>query len=284
MGISPSEFDDGDDRCDLMFHSRRLKTLETQFASMQGTLFDILSELRRPARNASAPDSPGQASSGSSQVQPAHQPTTMKHSPPAHPGYSHSPPSHSSYSPSVDPATPAQPSSLTNAPHRPALGYQYQPQLPQQLPSLHSVIPHHYHSPPASNAGFGPRPSGPHQSSYSYSYPNSNYPHAAPHPHRRLPDPGSPYRPALLSGITSAANSDDEGDIPSSALLAPIGVLNGAYEALKFWNRKLMWFVDLASVAAQSDGGSRHGLKRKRGERSSPGGTSHHSHRPPIIE
>ena len=220
--------------------SRRLKTLETQFSSMQGTLFDILSELRRPARNAS--DSPRPESDASSQVQPSHQQPPLKHSPPTHPTYSHSPVSHSSYSPSVDPAPPAQPSSLTNAPHRPALGYQYQPQLPQQLPSLHSVIPQHYHSPPGSNAGFGSRPTGSHNPSYQYSYPHTNYPHTAPHPNRRLPDPGSPYRPALLSGITSAANSDDEGDIPSSALLAPIGVLNGTHGDLRW---KFEFFSDV---------------------------------------
>lgn len=224
MEISPSESDDVRCGCDLTAN-RRLKSLETQFASMQGTLFDILSELRRPVRN--APDSPRPGSSGSSQVQPSHQPPPIKHSPPAHPTYSHSPASHSSYSSTVDPTPPTQPASLTNAPHRPALGYQYQPQLPQQLPSLHSVIPHHYHSPPGSNAGFGSRPAGPHHTNYSYLNPHTNYP---PHSHRRLPDPGSPYRPALLSGITSAANSDDEGDIPSSALLAPIGVLNGKHK------------------------------------------------------
>ncbi|KAG8723881.1 hypothetical protein FRC09_001349 [Ceratobasidium sp. 395] len=73
----------------------------------------------------------------------------------------------------------------------------------------------------------------------------------------RPPDPVSPYRSAVLLGITSEANSDDEGDIPSSALLAPIGVLN-----------------DLASVAAQSGVGGRHGLKRKRGDGPSPTGRS----------
>ncbi|QRV82372.1 Fungal specific transcription factor domain [Ceratobasidium sp. AG-Ba] len=200
--------------------TQRIRSLETQFATMQGTLMDILSELRRPqptqSSSASVPDdSPRQAPKDS-------------------PAYSHSPAS----TPAPDPPTPA------NAPHRPALGYQYQPQLSQQLPSLQSVLPHHYqHSP----SGF----SRPHSHGYQGS---SHHPPPPPHLHssnsyhsRRLPDPVSPYRPAILSGITSAANSDDEGDIPSSALLAPIGVLN-----------------DLASVAAQSDP-SRHGLKRKRG-------------------
>ncbi|KAG9080364.1 hypothetical protein FRC06_006683, partial [Ceratobasidium sp. 370] len=209
--------------------SERLRTLETQFATMQGTLMDILSELRRPAP-APAPvaDPPGQAQKNS-------------------PAYSHSPASQSSYTPAPDPAPPPPPP--MNAPHRPALGYQYQPQIPQQLPSLQSVLPHHYHShsPPGSSSGF----SRPYSHTYpgpqhhpSHLHPSNPYPH-----HRRLPDPVSPYRPAVLSGITSAANSDDEGDIPSSALLAPIGVLN-----------------DLASVAAQSDAGGRHGLKRKRGD------------------
>ncbi|KAG9123641.1 hypothetical protein FRC07_014416, partial [Ceratobasidium sp. 392] len=224
--------------------SERLRTLETQFATMQGTLMDILSELRRPA--------------------PAPAPASPRQLPKDSPAYSHSPAaSQSSYTAASETTSLAPPP--TNAPHRPALGYQYQPQLPQQLPSLQSVLPHHYHShshshtPPNSSSGFS-RP-------YSHSYPG---PQHHPHPHlhtpnayahhnhpRRLPDPVSPYRPAVLSGITSAANSDDEGDIPSSALLAPIGVLN-----------------DLASVAAQSDSSGRHGLKRKRGDGMSPIGRS----------
>ncbi|KAG8687340.1 hypothetical protein FRC09_013551 [Ceratobasidium sp. 395] len=218
--------------------SERLRTLETQFATMQGTLMDILSELRRPAPVAAPiPDSPRQPPKDS-------------------PAYSHSPASQSSYTVSSESGPPAPPP--VNAPHRPALGYQYQPQLTQQLPSLQSVLPRHYHhshSPPTtgSNSGFTRPYSHTYPGPHSHLHPSAGYNH---HP-RRLPDPVSPYRPAVLSGITSAANSDDEGDIPSSALLAPIGVLN-----------------DLASVAAQGDVGGRHGLKRKRGDGPSPTGRS----------
>ncbi|KDN36432.1 hypothetical protein RSAG8_10824, partial [Rhizoctonia solani AG-8 WAC10335] len=182
--------------------NERLQKLEAQFVNMQGTLSDILAELRNPTRHMSSP---------SSSVGP--------------------PPSHNMHpyeSPNVGRSQPV-PSILAESP-QPTGSYQYQPQQSQQLPSLHSVLPRHYHSGSPSTS--------------------SNTPlliDRAPH----------------LIWITSAANSDDEGDIPSSALLAPIGVLN-----------------DLANVAAQSDAGSRPGLKRKRGEGSSPEGNIGHSSRP----
>ncbi|KAG8707137.1 hypothetical protein FRC11_007664 [Ceratobasidium sp. 423] len=198
---------------------------------MQGTLSDILSELRNPTRHVSSP--------GSSAVPP------LPHNAPYE-------------SPNPGRSQPIQ-SALVETP-RSSGGYQYQPQQSQQLPSLHSVLPRHYHSgsPSASTNTFTHRPSS--TSHLAHLHPPS---HPHPPPHRRLPDPSSPYRPTLLSGITSAANSDDEGDIPSSALLAPIGVLN-----------------DLASVAAQSDASSRQGLKRKRGEGSSPEGNPGYASRP----
>ncbi|KAH7330666.1 hypothetical protein B0J17DRAFT_679064 [Rhizoctonia solani] len=197
--------------------NERLQKLETQFVNMQGTLSDILSELRNPVRHIPSP---------SSSVGPP-LPHTISYE-----------------SPGSGRSQPIQ-SPLAESPR----GYQHQHQQSQQLPSLHSVIPRHYHSgsPAASNNTYIHRPSS------TSHLTHLNLPS---HPHRRLPDPSSPYRPTLFSGITSAANSDDEGDIPSSALLAPIGVLN-----------------DLASVAAQSDS-SRQGIKRKRGEGSSPEGYS----------
>lgn len=155
---------------------RRLHKLETQFVAMQGTLNDILLELRNSTRK--VPESPQQPSSAAQS------------------------------------ASPRNPQSEHGESHR-STGYQ----LPQQLPSLHSVLPHHYPQPGSST-------SFPHRSTPHLAHLHTTHPH--PPPRRRLPDPSSPYRPTLLSGITSAANSDDEGDIPSSALLAPIGVLNGA--------------------------------------------------------
>ncbi|CAE6450142.1 unnamed protein product [Rhizoctonia solani] len=211
--------------------NERLQKLETQFVNMQGTLSDILAELRNPTRHVSNP--------GSSVAPP------LPHN--VHPYDSPN----------------AGRSQLTQSPvaesPRPTGAYQHQAQS-QQLPSLHSVLPRHYHSgsPSISTNAFSHRPSP--TSHLTHLHPPS---HSHPPPHRRLPDPSSPYRPTLLSGITSAANSDDEGDIPSSALLAPIGVLN-----------------DLASVAAQSDASSRQGLKRKRGEGSSPEGNPGYSSRP----
>ncbi|KAL5631787.1 hypothetical protein ACGC1H_000001 [Rhizoctonia solani] len=201
--------------------NERIQKLEAQFVNMQGTLNDILAELRNPTRHMSSP---------SSSVGPSVLHTVYPYESP-NPGRSH----HTQ-------------STLAES-SRPIGGYQHQSQQSHQLPSLHSVLPRHYHSgsPSASGSTYAHRPSTtPHMTHL--------HPPLHPHPpHRRLPDPSSPYRPTLLSGITSAANSDDEGDIPSSALLAPIGVLN-----------------DLASVAAQSDAGSRLGLKRKRGDGSSP--------------
>ncbi|CAE6510564.1 unnamed protein product [Rhizoctonia solani] len=210
--------------------NERLQKLETQFVNMQGTLSDILSELRNPTRHTSSP---------SSSVGPP-----LPHTIPYE-------------SPVSSRSQPTQ-SPIAESP-RSSGGYYHQPQQSQQLPSLHSVLPRHYHSgsPSASNNSYTHRPSS--TSHLAHLHPPS---HPHPPPHRRLPDPSSPYRPTLLSGITSAANSDDEGDIPSSALLAPIGVLN-----------------DLASVAAQSDS-SRQGIKRKRGEGSSPDGNPGYSSRP----
>ncbi|CUA71267.1 Chromatin modification-related protein eaf-1 [Rhizoctonia solani] len=206
--------------------NERLQKLETQFVNMQGTLSDILAELRNPTRQLSSPSSSvGLAVSHG--VHPYESPNTGR-------------------------STQAESG-------RPTGSYQYQSQQSQQLPSLHSVLPRHYHSgsPSASSGTFANRPnSTPH---LTHLHPPS---HSHP-PHLRLPAPSSPYRPTLLSGITSAANSDDEGDIPSSALLAPIGVLN-----------------DLASVAAQSDAGSRQGLKRKRADGSSPEENHAYSSRP----
>ncbi|CAE7058282.1 unnamed protein product [Rhizoctonia solani] len=180
--------------------NERLQKLETQFVNMQGTLSDILAELRNPSRSSSSVGPPASY--------------------------------HGSPNAGRQPVQSESPRSIG--------AYPYQSQQ-QQLPSLHSVLPRHYHSPSVSHR----------------TTPHLAHLHPPSHPHRRLHDPSSPYRPTLLSGITSAANSDDEGDIPSSALLAPIGVLN-----------------DLASVAAQSDASSRQGLKRKRGEGSSPEGYS----------
>ncbi|QRW24935.1 Fungal specific transcription factor domain [Rhizoctonia solani] len=205
--------------------NERLQKLETQFVTMQATLSEILAELRNPSRHLVDPINSALLTSTPTSA-------TLLHELP-----------NNSRSQLTQPPTPE--------PTRPPGPYPSQIRQQRQLPSLHSVLPRHYHSrsPPASTKAFTHRPS----SVLNHLYPPSHL-----HPsHRRLPAPSSPYRPTLLSGITSAANSDDEGDIPSSALLAPIGVLN-----------------DLASVAAQSNS-SRQGVKRKRGEGSSPEGKSH---------
>ncbi|ELU37585.1 fungal specific transcription factor domain-containing protein [Rhizoctonia solani AG-1 IA] len=202
--------------------NERLQKLETQFVTMQETLSEILAELRNPSRHLVDPINSALLTSTPTSV-------TLLHELP-----------NNSRSQLTQPPT--------SEPTRPPGPYPSQIRQQRQLPSLHSVLPRHYHSrsPPASTKAFTHRPS----SVLNHLYPPSHL-----HPsHRRLPAPSSPYRPTLLSGITSAANSDDEGDIPSSALLAPIGVLN-----------------DLASVAAQSNS-SRQGVKRKRGEGSSPEG------------
>ncbi|CAE6342692.1 unnamed protein product [Rhizoctonia solani] len=168
--------------------NERLQKLEVQFMAMQGTLSEILAELRNPTRYISNSNT--------------NCPPTSVHQ--------YEPPNRSR----------SQFAQSTVEPTRPAAAFHLQSQQ-QQLPSLHSVLPRRYHSgsPSSSTNTFVHRPSS-----------TSNHLHLPSHlhpPHRRLPDPSSPYRPTLLSGITSAANSDDEGDIPSSALLAPIGVLNG---------------------------------------------------------
>ncbi|KAF8731102.1 Fungal specific transcription factor domain, partial [Rhizoctonia solani] len=204
--------------------NERLQKLETQFVTMQATLSEILAELRNPSRHLVDPINSALLTSTPTSA-------TLLHELP-----------NNSRSQLTQPPTPE--------PTRPPGPYPSQIRQQRQLPSLHSVLPRHYHSrsPPASTKAFTHRPS----SVLNHLYPPSHL-----HPsHRRLPAPSSPYRPTLLSGITSAANSDDEGDIPSSALLAPIGVLN-----------------DLASVAAQSNS-SRQGVKRKRGEGSSPEGNT----------